>query len=136
MNDGEAFEKWACTVTKVPTAWEGWQAASNKAIESLASWMLARGFSTGHGDTLCDLLAELGGQVRPQTAVPEALGADLNYLYWSAYHAGHHDTVECCYRDVYAVDRFDYWEDRVSECIDDGDMPAVKALLSAGKGGE
>jgi hypothetical protein len=59
----EAFEKWACTVTKVPTAWEGWQAASNKAIESLAAWMLARGFSTGHGDTIDDLLAELGGQV-------------------------------------------------------------------------
>ncbi len=71
MNDGEAFEKWACTVTKVPTAWEGWQAASNKAIESLAAWMLARGFSTGHGDTIDDLLTELDGQVRPQPAVPE-----------------------------------------------------------------
>jgi len=71
MSDREAFEKWACTVNKVPTAWEGWQAASNKAIESLASWMLSRGFSTGHGDTIDDLLAELDGQVRPQPAVPE-----------------------------------------------------------------
>jgi len=73
------------------------------------------------------------GKPRPQPAVPEDITKDLNYLYWSAYHAGHHDTVEGCYRDVYAVDRFDYWEDRVSECIDGGDMPAVKALLSAGK---
>ena len=66
----EAYEKWACTVNKVPTAWEGWQAASNKAIESLASWMLSRGFSTGHGDTIDDLLIELGGQIT-QPAVPE-----------------------------------------------------------------
>jgi hypothetical protein len=73
------------------------------------------------------------GKPRPQPAVPEDITKDLNHLYWSAYHAGHHDTVEGCYRDVYAVDRFDYWEDRVSECIDGGDMPAVKALLSAGK---
>ncbi len=27
MSDREAFEKWACTLNKVPTAWEGWQAA-------------------------------------------------------------------------------------------------------------
>jgi hypothetical protein len=179
----EAYEKWACTLTKVPTAWEAWQAAlqsgepvarviddgtpegatewipfrnrtaplktgdllythpqpavqhdgqGEAARETLASWMLSRGFSTGHGDKVDDLLAELGGQIT-QPAVPEALGADLNDLYGSAYHAGHHDTVECCYRDVYAVDRFDYWEDRVSECIDGGDMPAVKALLSADK---
>jgi hypothetical protein len=59
----EAYEKWACTINKVPTAWKGWQAASNKAIESLASWMLSRGFSTGHGDTIDDLLTELDGQI-------------------------------------------------------------------------
>jgi hypothetical protein len=67
----EAYEKWACTVTKVPTAWGGWQAASNKAIETLAAWMLSRGFSTGHGDTINDLLAELDGQVHPQPAGKE-----------------------------------------------------------------
>ena len=66
----EAYEKWACTVNKVPTAWEGWQAASNKAIESLAAWMLARGLSTGHGESVTDLLAELDGQIT-QPAVPE-----------------------------------------------------------------
>ena len=27
----EAYEKWACTVNKVPTAWEGWQAAMQHA---------------------------------------------------------------------------------------------------------
>ncbi len=70
MNDREAFEKWACTVNKVPTAWEGWQASSNKAIETLAAWMLSRGFSTGHGDTIDDLLTELGGQIT-QPALPD-----------------------------------------------------------------
>jgi hypothetical protein len=82
--DREAFEKWAqdsyllqecgdgryaSEITQ--SAWEGWQAASNKAIETLASWMLSRGFSTGHGDTIDDLLTELDGQVHPQPAVPE-----------------------------------------------------------------
>jgi hypothetical protein len=33
------------------------------AVESLASWMLSRGFSTGHGDTIDDLLTELDGQI-------------------------------------------------------------------------
>jgi hypothetical protein len=31
--------------------------------EKVAGWMVSHGFSTGHGDTLDDLLAELGGQV-------------------------------------------------------------------------
>jgi hypothetical protein len=68
----EAFEKWYKDFTERdynPTGYESdiaqsaWQAASNKAIESLASWMLMRGFSTGHGDKIDDLLAELGGQI-------------------------------------------------------------------------
>ncbi len=41
------------------------------ARETLASWMLSRGFSTGHGDTIDDLLTELDGQVRPQPAGKE-----------------------------------------------------------------
>ena len=50
-------------------AWEAWQAAlqhagqGEAARETLASWMLMRGFSTGHGDTIDDLLTELGGQI-------------------------------------------------------------------------
>jgi hypothetical protein len=74
----EAFKKWFLDTQgydpfskrlnqeseeRAMTAWEGWQASSNKAIESLAPWMLSRGFSTGHGDTIDDLLAELGGQI-------------------------------------------------------------------------
>ena len=57
----------------------------------------------------------------------DALTRDLNYLYWSAYHAGHHDTVEGNYTDVLPVDRFDYWQDRVQECIESGDM-ALRSL--------
>lgn len=69
----------------------------------------------------------------PSPAVPEA---ELNYLYWSAYHAGHHDTVEGSYTDVYQQDRFEFWGDQVRACIDSGDMPKTKAMLSAAKGGE
>jgi len=41
------------------------------ARETLASWMLSRGFSTGHGDTIDDLLTELDGQIHPQPAGKE-----------------------------------------------------------------
>jgi hypothetical protein len=77
----EAYVKWreslGISVSGKTTAtpefvWDSaWQAASNKAIESLASWMLMRGFSTGHGESVTDLLTELDGQVRPQPAVPD-----------------------------------------------------------------
>jgi hypothetical protein len=32
-------------------------------LEKLAAWMMANSFATGHGDTIDDLLIELGGQV-------------------------------------------------------------------------
>lgn len=32
--------------------------------EKVAAWMMANGFATGHGDTIEDLLVELGGQVK------------------------------------------------------------------------
>ena len=163
MSDREAFEKvyptprcciwdaveqgyyldWSqCPTTKEAalfvqhgSRWEAWQAALQsgepvgEVFEVLCDGKIAylnvlNGASLSHRQLV---------YTHPQPAVPEDITKDLNYLYWSAYHAGHHDTVEGCYRDVYAVDRFDYWEDRVSECIDDGDMPAAKALLSAGK---
>jgi len=31
--------------------------------KSVAEWMIAHGFATGHGDTLADLLAELSWQI-------------------------------------------------------------------------
>jgi hypothetical protein len=55
----------------------------------------------------------------------------LSYLYWSAYHAGHHDTVESQYTDVIAADRFDYWADAVRDCLNGGDMTNILALLDA-----
>lgn len=33
-------------------------------MEKLAAWMLANSFATGHGDTMEDLLGELGWQVK------------------------------------------------------------------------
>jgi hypothetical protein len=35
----------------------------NEDREKLASWMMANDFATGHGDTIDDLLIELGGQI-------------------------------------------------------------------------
>jgi hypothetical protein len=32
-------------------------------FETLAAWMIARGYSTGHGDTVVDLLVELDRQI-------------------------------------------------------------------------
>lgn len=39
------------------------QSALAEARESVAQWMIAQGFATGHGDTLTDLLAELSWQI-------------------------------------------------------------------------
>jgi hypothetical protein len=53
---------------------EAWQAAlqhgDNASRETLASWMLQHGFATGHGDTLDDLLTELGGQIQKHSGEP------------------------------------------------------------------
>ena len=51
--DGKQFDREADLYTHPQPA----------AIESLASWMLSRGFSTGHGESVTDLLAELDGQI-------------------------------------------------------------------------
>ena len=34
--------------------------------EKVAAWMIARGYATGHGDTIEDLLQELDWQIREQ----------------------------------------------------------------------
>lgn len=41
----------------------------NEDREKLASWMMLNGFATGHGDTVDDLLVELGGQASELKAV-------------------------------------------------------------------
>lgn len=38
--------------------------AEQSSVETLARWMLDRGYSTGHGDTVEDLLLELDGQIQ------------------------------------------------------------------------
>lgn len=40
------------------------QSALAEARESVAQWMIAQGFATGHGDTIKDLLGEITWQVR------------------------------------------------------------------------
>jgi endonuclease YncB( thermonuclease family) len=38
--------------------------AEQSALERIAVWMIERGYATGHGDTIEDLLAELEAQAR------------------------------------------------------------------------
>lgn len=42
------------------------------ATGEIAAWMVMRGYATGHGDTIEDLLAELVGQCRPAAQKPVA----------------------------------------------------------------
>lgn len=42
---------------------KGFDAGQNEALEIIALWMMERGYATGHGDTIEDLLSELVGQV-------------------------------------------------------------------------
>ena len=35
-------------------------------MNEIAQWMMARGYATGHGDTVADLLKELEWQIREQ----------------------------------------------------------------------
>jgi len=35
-------------------------------MNEIAQWMMARGFATGHGDSVADLLKELEWQIREQ----------------------------------------------------------------------
>ena len=53
------------------------------ARERLAEWMIARGFATGHGDTLDALLAELSWQIEEvrqrAAAAPELLETVIAY---------------------------------------------------------
>lgn len=58
----------------------------------------------------------------------------LCYLYWSAYHAGHHDTVEGQYTDVVPADRFDYHREAVMECIQESDMASLGIVIEQARG--
>jgi hypothetical protein len=48
-------------------------------------------------------------------------------LYNTAYHAGHHDTVEGCYTHVYPQDMDSYHEDIVQEWLADNPQPVEQA---------
>lgn len=76
----------------------------------------------------------------PADSVPEAdsvtvsrekMLGDLVYIYWSAYHAGHHDTVEGRYTDVFYVDRRTYWADKIEEMLEEGEIEEIVAMLAA-----
>jgi hypothetical protein len=48
--------------------------AASPATETLALWMMGHGYATGHGDTIEDMLAELGAQIKEQAASPASGG--------------------------------------------------------------
>ena len=45
--------------------------------------------------------------------------ADLCHMYAAAYHAGHHDTVEGNYTDVYPCDMDTYHEETVADFLEE-----------------
>lgn len=51
-------------------------------------------------------------------------------LYNTAYHAGHHDTVEGCYTHVYPQDMGSYHEDIVQEWLADNPQPVEQQPAS------
>ena len=67
------------------------------------------------------------------TAPRDAL-AQLAALYRLAYRAGHHDTVEGSYTDVFQSDRFTYFVEQVEEELKDSDFETLRALLGAADG--
>lgn len=48
------------------------RAAEDAGREAIAKWMTDRGYATGHGDSIEDLLSELVGQCRPGSKRPVA----------------------------------------------------------------
>ena len=73
------------------------------ARETLASWMLSRGFSTGHGESVTDLLAELDGQVHPQPAVPD----EKKRYSDSPYEGGYADGWNACRKALLSAGKED-----------------------------
>jgi hypothetical protein len=54
-------EEWELSVA------EAWSKAIESGLrETVAQWMIERGYATGHGDTVEDLLKELEWQIREQ----------------------------------------------------------------------
>ena len=90
-------------------------------------------FLASHQKLLGNLIAEIESRTTPQPVAPGELAKELSQLYWKAYHAGHNETVEGCYLDVFYRDRFDYWGERIEDIIEEGELPILGALLSAGK---
>lgn len=88
--------------------------------------------SLGHSDLAFKALA---AEVRRLRSLAQwASNLDLCRVYYSAYHAGHHDTVEGVYTDVLHVDRDTYWREAVDELRQEGSVspsPTVFDMDSA-----
>lgn len=66
-------------------------------VEEAAQWMMARGYATGPGDTISDLLDELAGQVRERTLEEAANMVDgYDTTGWSGARV--RDAIATCLR--------------------------------------
>jgi len=57
-------------------------------MEKLAAWMMLNGFATGHGDTMDDLLGELGAQIKElRVSAHRFAQMEASMRYWIKQHA-------------------------------------------------
>ena len=80
---GDDPHKWQFTPTELQTFTALAQAAERN---KLASWMIAQGYATGHGDTTEDLLKELEWQVRESEREECAKVCEEKYEYYGHDH--------------------------------------------------
>jgi hypothetical protein len=76
-------------------------------------------------ETMQDRISSLEAKY---TALREAMKKELIHMYNRGYKAGHHDTVECGYVDIFDVDMDSYHEDVIDEIIPE--EPELRALLT------
>jgi hypothetical protein len=97
--------------------------------EALSLAWLSRGTQIDKLRAERDRLAAEVGRLRENAG---NIQRELIYLYWSAYMAGHHDTVEGCYTHVQPSERWDYHAESVTECLHGGDMPILEDVIFGG----
>lgn len=70
-------------------------------------------------EKLGDAIAHKGSESTGTPCYIKISMADLCHMYAAAYHAGHHDTVEGNYTDVYPCDMDTYHEETVTEFLEE-----------------
>lgn len=100
---------------------------SRKLREDLASFMMSRGFATGHGDSHTDLLGELGPQIDDLRARLAEAEKDAGCCKWTDDETGNYDT-DCS--NTFAIIDGTPAENQMQWCVYCG-----KRLIDAARGG-